>query len=450
MAETVGDDWATARVLNSLGYLELMFDPAGARVGLTRSIELGEASGDEWAVADGWKMMTIASLIAHDEDGANQALNALRCVAEKLESGFFLAWYHSELGYFEAMRGDFEAAQTNFATSAEWCRQVGDPSTGGLTEAWSLGVQASRGDLEGAATGLEALLVRANASGGGSAVPECISSLADIALSTGDTAAACALAEPLIESTLETGPPHFTALGLRALGAARRIEGAFEEAQAALEQAAGLVAPLGNEWLLARIEYELGLVAYARGESTAAEDLLHTALSRQVRHDLKPGIAATLDALGRLAFDADSTSEAVRCFAAADGLRAALGLAARAFDEAERAPYVDRARETLGEDAFDLHSQEAANAALDEIVEYVSRARGERKRPLAGWDSLTPTELRIVTLVAAGLTNPQIAERMFIARGTVKVHLSHVFAKLGVATRAELAARATKRGLAEA
>ena len=83
------------------------------------------------------------------------------------------------------------------------------------------------------------------------------------------------------------------------------------------------------------------------------------------------------------------------------------------------------------------------------MIEYVSRARGERKRPSAGWESLTPTELRVVGLVAAGLTNPQIAERMFIARGTVKVHLSHVFAKLGVATRAELAAQATKRGLAE-
>ena len=83
------------------------------------------------------------------------------------------------------------------------------------------------------------------------------------------------------------------------------------------------------------------------------------------------------------------------------------------------------------------------------MIEYVSRARGERKRPTVGWANLTPTERRIVALVAAGLTNPQIAERMFIARGTVKVHLSHVFAKLAVSTRAELAAQATKRGLAE-
>jgi DNA-binding NarL/FixJ family response regulator len=53
-------------------------------------------------------------------------------------------------------------------------------------------------------------------------------------------------------------------------------------------------------------------------------------------------------------------------------------------------------------------------------------------------------EERVVSLVAEGLTNPQIAERMFIARGTVKVHPSHVFTKLGVSTRSELAAQATK------
>ena len=45
-----------------------------------------------------------------------------------------------------------------------------------------------------------------------------------------------------------------------------------------------------------------------------------------------------------------------------------------------------------------------------------------------------------------GLTNPQIGERMFISRGTVKVHLSHIYAKLGVSTRSELAAGATRRG----
>ncbi len=371
----------------------------------------------------------------------------LRRIAEKLESGFFLAWYHSGVGYFEAKRGDYVAALSNFHTAADWCRRVGDPSTAGLTEAWSLGVRAAQGEVEESAAGLEALMVRANAAGGGSAVPECISALADIALATGDAATACALAESLLAARAETCPPHYTAYGLRALGAAQRVSGALDDAQATLERAATVIAPLGNEFLLGRVDYELALVAAARGDSTAAEGLLHVALDRQVRLGLKPGIAATLDALGRLASDAESTVEAVRCFAAADALRAAIGLATRPYDDAERAPHVDRARDLLGDDTFDQHWTEAASLDLGEMIEYVTRARGERKRPSAGWGSLTPTELRVVTLVAAGLTNPQIAERMFIARGTVKVHLSHVFSKVGVATRAELATQATQRGL---
>ena len=75
------------------------------------------------------------------------------------------------------------------------------------------------------------------------------------------------------------------------------------------------------------------------------------------------------------------------------------------------------------------------------------RARGERKRPSRGWDSLTPTELEVVRHAAAGLTNPQIGERMFISRATVKVHLAHVYGKLGVRNRAELAAEAARRGV---
>jgi DNA-binding CsgD family transcriptional regulator len=53
----------------------------------------------------------------------------------------------------------------------------------------------------------------------------------------------------------------------------------------------------------------------------------------------------------------------------------------------------------------------------------------------------------VVRLAAAGLTNPAIGERLFISRGTVKTHLLHVFAKLGVRTRAELAAAAIRHGL---
>ena len=50
-----------------------------------------------------------------------------------------------------------------------------------------------------------------------------------------------------------------------------------------------------------------------------------------------------------------------------------------------------------------------------------------------------------MALVAEGLTNPQIAERLLMGRATVKTHLEHIFTKLGIRTRAELAAEAARR-----
>ena len=45
----------------------------------------------------------------------------------------------------------------------------------------------------------------------------------------------------------------------------------------------------------------------------------------------------------------------------------------------------------------------------------------------------------MAALVAKRLTNPQVAERLFVSRGTVKAHLSHIYSKLGISTRMELA-----------
>jgi DNA-binding CsgD family transcriptional regulator len=68
-----------------------------------------------------------------------------------------------------------------------------------------------------------------------------------------------------------------------------------------------------------------------------------------------------------------------------------------------------------------------------------------RRRPSSGWDSLTEAELDVVRLVAAGLTNQQIAKRLYVSPRTVQTHIAHVFAKLGASRRAEIAAEASRR-----
>jgi DNA-binding CsgD family transcriptional regulator len=84
---------------------------------------------------------------------------------------------------------------------------------------------------------------------------------------------------------------------------------------------------------------------------------------------------------------------------------------------------------------------------IDEAVGWITRGRTTRRRPSRGWESLTPAELSVVRLVAEGRTNPDIASRLFMSPRTVSTHLSHVFGKLGLSSRTELATEAVRRGL---
>ena len=84
---------------------------------------------------------------------------------------------------------------------------------------------------------------------------------------------------------------------------------------------------------------------------------------------------------------------------------------------------------------------------MAEAVAYARRGRGVRQRPQIGWGSLTPMERDVVRLVAAGHSNAEIGQRLFISVNTVKTHLSHVYAKVDVDRRADLAAQVARRDL---
>ncbi len=99
-------------------------------------------------------------------------------------------------------------------------------------------------------------------------------------------------------------------------------------------------------------------------------------------------------------------------------------------------------REHHGRDArarWDAAWAEGGELSLTEAIAYARRARGTRDRPNAGWGSLTPAESEVAELAAVGMSNPAIASRLFMSRSTVKMHLSSVYLKLGLANRTELA-----------
>jgi len=103
------------------------------------------------------------------------------------------------------------------------------------------------------------------------------------------------------------------------------------------------------------------------------------------------------------------------------------------------------------EDAIDVLSRTLALYAELGATRDARRVRsrlrelGVRRRLVAaepqkdGWGSLTTSELTVARLVAEGLTNREVAERLFVSPHTINSHLRHVFAKLGINSRVELA-----------
>ena len=104
----------------------------------------------------------------------------------------------------------------------------------------------------------------------------------------------------------------------------------------------------------------------------------------------------------------------------------------------------ERAQAHIESDAVDALTARGASMTTDDALAYARRGSGDRRRPATGWDALTPIELQVVDLVAQGLTNAQIAERLLMSRATAKTHVSHCLAKLGMATRSQIAAEATR------
>jgi DNA-binding CsgD family transcriptional regulator len=195
------------------------------------------------------------------------------------------------------------------------------------------------------------------------------------------------------------------------------------------------------EWALAA----QASLAQVEGDAHRAEDLLHDQLDLVCRTGHRPVLCDTLEAIAGAMADEGRLEEAARLFGAAEAGRGTIGYVRFPVLRSNHEAATESVRAQLGAEVFDRAWGDGMSLALDDAVAYARRGRGHRKRPTHGWHSLTPTELQVVELVAQGLTNPQIGKRLFVSPRTVKAHLAHVFAKVGVSTRAELAAIATQR-----
>ena len=159
-------------------------------------------------------------------------------------------------------------------------------------------------------------------------------------------------------------------------------------------------ARVAREWVLAHVTRCRGLVAAAQGEVDRAAFLLGQAVGQHEQVGDPYGSARAVLGLGIVRRRARQKQ----------GAREAIQASLEGFERLGAATWVEKARSELG------------------------RIGGRRRV-----EGLTPAERRIAALVAEGRTNREVAAALFVTERTVASHLSHVYAKLGVRSRTELA-----------
>jgi non-specific serine/threonine protein kinase len=180
------------------------------------------------------------------------------------------------------------------------------------------------------------------------------------------------------------------------------------------------------------------------GEVDRAHDayraVLHDAVERQQPYE----IAAFLTGFAALALGYGQHAQAIRLFAAAESQFRQLSTPLpRNYQRANDA-MVEELRQCLGEEAFAAAWSDGLRLTLEGAVAEAQALPRSSESPL----QLTTREADVLRLVAAGLTDQEIAARLFMSRRTVSKHVEHILAKLDVPSRAGAAAHAVRLGLA--
>ena len=265
------------------------------------------------------------------------------------------------------------------------------------------------------------------------------------AYASGDLDAALATAKEIVQIGRGGGSRLDEAFGELLLGMVARSQKRHDDARAHLAASRALSTDPRLPHTLGRSLLGLAELATASEDVEEAWKLAHDSLEVLDAYGDQVGAAAALETIADLSVALGEYERSLRLLAASHRFHTDTGIVRFALG----ADRFDRARSTAHA-ALDPADAKACwdagcELSLADAVAYARRGRGERQRPQMGWDSLTPVERHVVQLVAEGRTNAEIGQRLFMSVNTVKKHLSHVYAKVEVDGRADLAAHVARR-----
>jgi predicted ATPase/class 3 adenylate cyclase/DNA-binding CsgD family transcriptional regulator len=438
LAREVEDPALLARALTACGliaaYNAELAGPYFAEAG-----GLARASSDQWRLSQILAWQARGAVTAGDPVGARAAGEEGRELADAIGDRFASRQCRWCLGLAQTMQGDLAGAVAQFAELVADAEAAHD----GIYQALSLAGQgialAWQGDTDAARAAADAA-VEAAAELGGVAAGNAYFALAAAALAAGDAAAA-------LDATGAAWQHHNVQPATRAVGRAVAAQAALAGGDlVAARRWADDAVTTSMGWYLMAALITRAKVAIAQGEPDQAERDAHDALTIAAELKGYSHISDIVECLAGLAGDSGGHREAARLVGGAHGIRQRMGTVRYKVWDAGYEASVATLQEAMGEKDFESAWAEGAGLSTEEAIAYAQRGRGERKRPTSGWASLTPTERDVIRLVSEGLGNNDIATRLFVSPRTVQSHLTHVYAKLGLTSRVQLAQEAARHG----
>jgi predicted ATPase/DNA-binding CsgD family transcriptional regulator len=211
----------------------------------------------------------------------------------------------------------------------------------------------------------------------------------------------------------------------------------------------GITEPRGEAVYRSVSLYARGLTAWRLGdvEEAAASETESLRIRRAKGADDRLGVALSLEVLAWATAHRRQHERAATLLGAADALRTDLavpiGSIGHLADHHEAC--VRRTREALGDRSFTKAYDRGLYLDYDEVFGYALGQSPEPARPAGSApERLTRREQEVAGLVAEGLTNQEIADRLVISRRTAESHVEHILAKLGVTSRVQVATRITR------
>jgi DNA-binding NarL/FixJ family response regulator len=266
--------------------------------------------------------------------------------------------------------------------------------------------------------------------------------LAVIARANRDLERASTLLEEAMAGYRAIGSPHWAAVTLRHLGEVTYALGDLPRANEWLQSALTVQRGLDDEMGLATVLDAVGLIEGERGEIAGAGARYLESLPLWQSMGSKEGISDWLRRVAVLAEHRRLYPEAARIFASAHALATKIGHTARPPERDAFETSSARVDAALGSRAI------AALAGQPDVVEFEAAIEIAREL-LSGLGSYPPPapvelpgglserEAEVLRFVAAGLTNIEIAERLYLSPNTVRAHLHRIYGKLEVTNRAE-------------